>query len=80
MVSESLTLKKYAKCKHRSYDQPRRTRYSIEDADDLDFDSEKNHRDGSLLGGNGLQSTSKVSVESTQSRSLREKVREANQT
>ena len=71
-------MKSYAKCKHRSYDRSRRTRYSIKNVDDLDFDPEKDHRDGSLLGGKGLQSTSKVSVESTQSRSLREKIREAN--
>ena len=77
MVSESLTVKSYAKSRHRSYDQSRRTRHSIEDVDDLDFDPEKDHRDGSLPGGKGLQSTSKVSVESAQSRSLREKVREA---
>ena len=66
----SVTSKSSAKCSNRIYDRSRWPRHPIENADDMDFDEEKDYRNGSLPGGKRLQSTPKVSAESTQSRGL----------
>ena len=65
MEPVSFTSKSSVKCEYRIYDRSRWTRHPIENADDMDFDEEENYRDGSLSGGKRLQSTPKVSVEST---------------
>lgn len=45
----SLALRDSAESQYRSYDRSRWTRPSFKKADDMDFDQEKNDRDGSVF-------------------------------